>query len=253
MSTEKSIRAYPTLPLAPLRAKSFRWIMREKLVTDIYAHVRRGEYGKASELLLIAFDHACVPISSVWRPFLATLRQQVPAHFVGLQIDNVASGMRNEAPAMSSMERVFYDLDRNRMDHAYAAVQSLTMDRGKNLALAHGYRGILVACLREVELDQLVDGIEQCLPSSAHVFRLSESVQFLLSKDDPAMITRHTLRDAEKDLELALKLDQGNTYFLAFYAQVLIALDELPKAKSLLENWYGTKKSLPCLRYVHKT
>ncbi|KAJ2626583.1 hypothetical protein GGF44_004984 [Coemansia sp. RSA 1694] len=149
------------------------------------------------------------------------------------------------------MERVFHDLDRNRFDHAYAAAHSLAMDRGKNLALARGYHGILVACLREIELDQMGAETDRCSSSSSpHVFRLCESVQFLLSKDVYEMPTKHTLREAEKNLALALKLDQGNTYFIAFYAQVLIALDELPMAKKMLEKWYSTEKALTCLRML---
>ncbi|KAJ2424892.1 hypothetical protein GGF41_002622 [Coemansia sp. RSA 2531] len=117
------------------------------------------------------------------------------------------------------------------------------MDRGKHLAMSHGYHGILVACLREIELD----GVEQ-YPSSAHVFGLSKSVQFLLSADDPSVPTKYTLRDAEKHLAMALKLEKGNTYFLAFYAQVLIAQGEFPKAMDLLKEQYSAEKSLPCLR-----
>ncbi|KAJ2812147.1 hypothetical protein H4S07_001598 [Coemansia furcata] len=247
METGMSIRAYPTLPLTPLRIRSFRWIIKEKFVSDIYAHVKRGEYGKASELLLIAAENAAVPIRNIWRPFLATLRQQVPPNLIGLQIDNVAAGMRLEPPYEVSMERVFHDLDRKRIEHASAALQSFVMDRGKNLAMAHGYHGILVACLREIELDQSGDGIERCTQTN-DVFRLSESVQFLLSSYDPAIPTKHTLKEAEQHLATALTLEEGNEYFMAFYAQVLIAMGDISKATNMLKERYNAEKSLPCLR-----
>ncbi|KAJ2008043.1 hypothetical protein GGI04_001293 [Coemansia thaxteri] len=245
---DKSVRAYPTLPLAPLRVHSFRWVIKEKFVSDIYAHVKRGQYGKASELLLIAVEHAPVPVSSIWRPLVATLRQQVPSNFIGLQIDNIVDGLRNDPPYAASMERVFHDLDRGNVNNAYAVVHSFVMDRGKGLALAHGYHGIIVACLREIELDQIDDGIGRGSPCNAHVFKNSESVQFLLTRNDPDMTTKYSLKDAERHLAQALKIEEGNEYFLSFYAQVLIALDDLPRAKALLEKQYETSRSIPCLR-----
>ncbi|KAJ2489313.1 hypothetical protein IWW37_004100 [Coemansia sp. RSA 2050] len=249
MENGMSIRAYPTLPLTPLRMRSFRWIIKEKFVSDIHAHVKRGEYGKASELLLIAVENAPVPIRSIWRPFIATLRQQVPPNLIGLQLDNVAAGMRLDPPYEPSMERVFLDLDRNRINHAYAALQTFAMDRGKKLALAHGYHGILVACLREIELEQLGDGMET-RPPCAHVFALSEGVQFLLSADDPELPTKYTLEEAEEHLAMALKLESGNTYFLAFYVQVLLAKGEFARAMDLLKERYNAEKSIPCLRMI---
>ncbi|KAJ2686704.1 hypothetical protein IWW39_003452 [Coemansia spiralis] len=249
MESGMSIRAYPTLPLTPLRVRSFRWIIKEKLISDIHAYVKRGEYGKASELLLIAVENAPVPIRSIWRPFLATLRQQVPPNLIGLQLDNIAAGMRMDPPYEPSMERVFLDLDRNRINHAYAALHTFSMDRGKKLALAHGYHGILVACLREIELERLGDGME-ARPPCAHVFGLSEGVQFLLSTDDPEFPTKYTLDEAEEHLATALRLENGNTYFLAFYAQVLLAKGDFQRAMDLLKERYHAEKSIPCLRMI---
>ncbi|KAI8322096.1 hypothetical protein GQ54DRAFT_317311 [Martensiomyces pterosporus] len=246
----KRIREYPgSKPVQPRVNANLRTI-REKLVVDVNAFVKRREYGKASDLLLIALEHVSVPLGKVWRPFIAALRQQEAQGSLGSYFDTISIATKGETPNSAALERIFYDIEHGRMTDAGAAMVTFSEDQGSKLALAHGYHGILIACLRELEIRERFREPGCIEPSEAHIFAHSESVQFMLSKNDPWLKTKFSLHDAESHLSRALLLDDGNDFFRAFYTQVLISLGKLDEAKEQLKEWYAKDKSVHVLRML---
>ncbi|KAJ1962289.1 hypothetical protein GGI12_002733 [Dipsacomyces acuminosporus] len=252
----RRIREYPRQAPHKRAVTSNLRTIREKFVVDINTFVERREYGKASELLLIALEHVSVPLSEIWRPFIATLRQQENRGSIGSYYDIISIYTKKETPNPASLERVFYDIERGNMEAANAAMATYSTDQGSKLALAHGYRGILIACLREMEIREGRIQTDLVEPSDAHIFAGSESVQFIesvqfmLSKTSRWITTKFSLQDAESHLSRALMLDDDNDYFKAFHIQVLVAMERLDEAKERLRQWYEKDKSVHVLRML---
>ncbi|KAJ2374792.1 hypothetical protein IW150_002906 [Coemansia sp. RSA 2607] len=222
-------------------------IIRQKMVQDIIEYVKKEEYGKCSELLLIAVENGAVPLSEIWQPLVITIRQQNGAHLLDSILNSISAAEKSNPPFPASMERVFVELDRNNMTQAYNSLMAFSENLGSKLALAHGYRGTLVACMREVDIrrrhtEAFFD------PSAFHVFSLSESVEFVLTKDDRDLVSMFNLDDARVHLEKALSLDPSLDMFRAIYAQVLVALDRVEDARLNLENYYQKCRDLHILK-----
>ncbi|KAJ2620337.1 hypothetical protein GGI26_005104 [Coemansia sp. RSA 1358] len=244
---EKGIREYPVEREIPPRVITHPRVVREKLVGDIDAYIRQGEYGKASDLLLTVVENASLPLNQIWHLLLAAVHQQDISGALGPFFDNIVSDLKNKPPYTAAMERTFYEIESGNFDNAYAGLMTLTQEQGSKLSFAYGYLGVLIACMREAELRRICKSADGVQPTQPHVFRLSESVRFCISEDNGQQFGKHTLRDAEKCLSQAIRLDSENEYFRGFYAQVLVAMDNMEKAKACAEQWYEKNKSIPSL------
>ncbi|KAI7827257.1 hypothetical protein BX661DRAFT_205566 [Kickxella alabastrina] len=226
--------------------------IREKFVSDIHTYVKLGEYGKASELLLIAVENGSVPPEHIWQPLLATVKHQNGLNSLGAFIDAMAYATRKFPPYLASMERIFHDIDQGDLTQASATSLIFTENLGNKLASAHGYRGVLIACMRELDIRRRYTENGYLVESDLHVFKHCDpsSVEFMLTKDDRDLVSKFSLEDAEYHLKRALDLDPGADMFKPYYIQVLIALDYIKQARDKLKSYYKNSPDIHILRIM---
>ncbi|KAJ2716070.1 hypothetical protein H4R19_000850, partial [Coemansia spiralis] len=218
---DRRIREYPTKQEAAVRVVSHTRVVREKVLGDVDAFIRQREYGKASALLLTLTEHGPIPLQLMWQQLVAVVRQQ-DAQQMSLRtvFDMVVAGTRSVLPYTTAMEQALYTLTYD-PQKAHDILLAFTSDAGSKLALAHGFLGLTIACLRETEI-QRQDGSPQ--PADGDVFRHSAFPTFRLTRHGEYQRTKHTLANAERHLAQALQLDEYSDFFVGFHAQVLLAL-----------------------------
>ncbi|KAJ1665872.1 hypothetical protein IW140_002953 [Coemansia sp. RSA 1813] len=244
---EKGIREYPVERTGPAQIITHPRAIREKVVHDIDMYIRQREYGKASELLLVVVENGSMALDEIWWLLLASVRVQGPPNSLGHYLDSIVFELKNRKPYTTAMERVFTEMESGRMEVAYSILVALTQEQGSKLSFAHGYLGILIACMREVEIRRLNKAKDIGIrPAEPHVFGLCKpNDSFSISADDGKQFSKYTLRDAERHLSHAVFLDPETEFFRGFYAQVLVALGKTQAAKELAEQWYKGSKTIP--------
>ncbi|KAJ2852366.1 hypothetical protein IWW36_000253 [Coemansia brasiliensis] len=243
---DKYIRPYPETPLDGRRVTPHLRDVRLKVLEDIDAFIRQREYGKASDLLLTMVCTGSLLMKDIWKPLLGVLRQQDPQNrSLSSILDVLIVGVSSMGPNDVAMEQFFAALESN-YDDAYRIMLGFSSDLGSKLPAAHGYLGVLIACLRELELRQTLG--KQNIPDH-HVFKYSEFAQFVLTKEENQR-TKYTLKNAQQHLEQALKQDKQSDFFVPYYVQVLIALDKYDEAVSVLQRRYAQEKSIHILRML---
>ncbi|KAJ2514830.1 hypothetical protein GGI11_002164 [Coemansia sp. RSA 2049] len=254
---DREIREYPVDSPGPVSIVSYPRVVREKVLHDIDMYIRQREYGKASELLLaVVENNGSIGLHEMWWLLLASVRVQGEADSLGHYLDNIVFELKGRKPPhAAAMERVFGEIERGRMESAYAVLVSLAQEHGSKLALAHGYLGILVACLRETEIRRLrrTRGDVDVRPAAPSVFGFAgSSNDFCISAEATGgrQYSRYTLRDAESHLSQAVRLDPESELFRPFHAQVLVALGRLQAARELADRWYARNRSVPSLRLL---
>ncbi|KAJ1726614.1 hypothetical protein LPJ61_005068 [Coemansia biformis] len=246
----RRIREYPVKQEAAVRVVSHTRIVREKVLGDVDAFIRQREYGKASELLLTMATNGPIPLQLMWQLLVAVIRQQDPNQLSLRPIfDIIVADTRTALPYTTAMEQVFYTLTYS-LHQAYDILLAFTNETGGKLALAQGFLGIVIACLREEEIGQLGDNSQPVQPSDGDVFKHSEFPPFKLTRHGDWQRTKHTLANAERHLAQALKLDEYSDFFVGFHAQVLLAMDRADEAVAVLERYYNRDKSIHILRML---
>ncbi|KAJ2800509.1 hypothetical protein H4R21_003148 [Coemansia helicoidea] len=242
---ERRIREYPAKREAAVRVISHTRVVREKVLGDIDAFIRQREYGKASELLLVMAENGPIPLPLMWQQLVAVVRQQ-DAHQTSLRavFDMVVAGSRTVLPYTAAMEQALHTLTYS-LHEAHDILLAFTSDAGGKLALAHGFLGLTIACLREEEIQRQDSGAQ---PAAGDVFRLSQFPPFRLTRLDDRRQTKHTLANAERHLARALQLDEVSDFFVGFHAQVLLALGRASEATAELERYYRRDRSVHILR-----
>ncbi|KAJ1643276.1 hypothetical protein LPJ64_004935 [Coemansia asiatica] len=220
----------------------------EKLVRDITKYIKRREYGKASELLLIIVENGSISISQIWQPLIATIRGQHGESQIDALLDTIAQATKKTPPFTASMERIYNLLDQDDLTNANRATMMFIEDHGNKLAFAHGYRGMLIACMREVDVRRKYDNSVFVEPCGFHVFESSRCLELRLTKDDPDLVSIFNLRHAEAHLRKALTMDPAVDMFRAFHIQVLIALGLIDQARDELELYYKDHPDIHILR-----
>ncbi|KAJ2387850.1 hypothetical protein GGI23_006184 [Coemansia sp. RSA 2559] len=246
---ERGIREYPARDAGYAQAVTYPRVIREKTVRDIDMYIRQQEYGKASELLLVVVENGSMALHDIWWLLLASVRVQGLPDSLGHYLDSIAFELKNRKPYTATMERAFIEMESGSMEAAYSILVALTQEQGSKLSFAHGYLGILIACLRETELRRIHKAKDIGIrPAEPRVFGLCKSTDtFDISVDDGKMFSKYTLRDAERHLSQAVSLDPETEFFRGFYAQVLVALGKLQTAKDLANQWYKESKTIPNL------
>ncbi|KAJ2553766.1 hypothetical protein IWW35_001646 [Coemansia sp. RSA 1878] len=215
--------------------------IRLKVLSDIDAYIRQREYGKASSLLQTILNTGAIQVKEIWNPLTAVIRAQDHTA-LGVFLDLIITETRAHPPFAASMERFFVALDSN-YDDAYAIILAFSTDTGSKLAMAHGFLGIIIACLRELEVRRT-----NAFTACAHVFKHSEFAQFAISGGEQK--TKYSLTNAERHLERALELDPECDFFVPFHAQVLVALGKPEHATHMLEQRYTKDKNIVVLRML---
>ncbi|KAJ2306385.1 hypothetical protein IWW55_001479 [Coemansia sp. RSA 2706] len=241
----RRIRPYPVLPWDDRRVNPHLRDIRLKVLSDIDAFIRRGEYGKASALLHTITCSGSLPIRHIWQPLIAVVRQQAP-HALGAFLDMIIPETRTQAPFSAALERIFTLLP-TAPDRAHAMLLAFTTDTGANLSMAHGMLGVVTACLRELELHRIRTRRSIAEPQ---VFGTSEFAQFVLSRSEPGQGSKYGLGRALRHLERAAALDSECDFFVPFHAQVLVALDRQDAARDMLVRRYQRDNSVHVLRMV---
>ncbi|KAJ2483682.1 hypothetical protein IWW56_000246 [Coemansia sp. RSA 2131] len=237
----KQIRAFP-VERDDRRVMPHLRDIRLKVLSDIDAYIRQREYGKASALLQTIVNTGSIQVKEIWNPLIAVIRAQDHTS-LGVFLDLIITETRTQPPFAASMERFFVALDSN-YDDAYAIILAFSTDTGSKLAMAHGFLGIIIACLRELELRR-----NNVFTATPHVFRNSEFAQFVTSADEEQR-TKYSLTNAERHLERALELDPECDFFVPFHAQVLVALGRTDFATHMLERRYAKDKNIVVLRML---
>ncbi|KAJ2776133.1 hypothetical protein H4R18_005831 [Coemansia javaensis] len=249
------VREYPAGGARP-RVVGHPRVLREKVLCDVDAFIRQREYGRASALLLAATGSGAVGFRAMWALLAAVVRQQdLRRAAVGSIFDAAAAETRSVPPYTAAMEQVFYTLDHD-LAQAHDILLAFTNDAGSRLALAHGFLGIVSACLREREVARLGGGGGSSSSGGApaaepgDVFRLcATALPFRLTAHDERLLqTKHSLAGAERHLARALELDAHSDFFVGFHAQVLLALGRRSDAVAELEKYYRRDKSVHILR-----
>ncbi|KAJ1900257.1 hypothetical protein LPJ81_003979 [Coemansia sp. IMI 209127] len=188
-------------------------------------------------------------LHDIWWLLIASVRVQGPPDSLGHYLDSIAFELKNRKPYTAAMERAFIEMESGSMETAYSILVALTQEQGSKLSFAHGYLGILIACLREAELRRIHRTRNIAIrPAEPRVFGLCKpSGVFDISADDGNKLSKYTLRDAERHLSQAVFLDPETEFFRGFYAQILVALGKLQAAKELANQWYKKSKTIPNL------
>ncbi|KAJ2829192.1 hypothetical protein IWW50_000991 [Coemansia erecta] len=240
----KRIRPFPIQEWHDRRVTPHLRDIRLKVLCDIDAYIRLHEYGKASELLQTIVCTGAIQVKDIWKPLIAVIRQQGDHRALGSFLDIIISETRTHPPYAPSMERFFVALDTS-YDDAYAVMLAFSTDTGSKLGMAHGFLGIIIACLRELELRRINASYRV---ADQHVFKHSEFAQFVLTVIEDSQRTKYSLANAERHLERALELDPACDFFVPFHAQVLVALGRVGQAIAMLERQYEQDKSIHVLR-----
>ncbi|KAJ1813566.1 hypothetical protein LPJ75_003129, partial [Coemansia sp. RSA 2598] len=162
----------------------------------------------------------------------------------------IAQATKKSPPYTASMERIYNLLDQGDLANANREAMMFIEDHGNKLAFAHGYRGMLIACMREVDIRRKFEDSVFIEPCDFHVFESSRVLELWLTKDDPDLTSIFSLRDAESYLRKALVLDPGIDMFRAFHIQVLIALGMVEQARNELETYYRDHPDIHILRML---
>ncbi|KAJ2503129.1 hypothetical protein GGH96_000572 [Coemansia sp. RSA 1972] len=215
--------------------------IRLKVLSDIDAFIRQREYGKASSLLQTILNTGAIQVKEIWNPLIAVIRAQDHTALSAF-LDLIITETRTYPPFAASMERFFVALDSN-YDDAYAIILAFTTDVGSKMAMAHGFLGIIIACLRELEVRR-----NNTFTATPHVFKHSEFAQFVISEGEQK--TKYSLTNADRHLERALELDPECDFFVPFHAQVLVAMGKTEYATHMLERRYKEDKNIVILRML---
>ncbi|KAJ2558491.1 hypothetical protein EV175_000761 [Coemansia sp. RSA 1933] len=244
---EKGIREYPCESEGRTLVKTHPRVIREKVVRDIDMYIRQREYGKASELLLVVVENGSMALHDIWWLLIASVRMQGSPDSLGDYLDSIMFELKTKKPYTAAMERAFVEMESGDMETAYSILVALTQEQGSRLSFAHGYLGILIACLRETEIRRIRrTRVIDIRPAEPRVFGFCKpTTTFCISTDDGKLFTKYALRDAERHLSQAVFLDPEAEFFRGFYAQVLVALGKLQAAKELATQWYRKNKTIP--------
>ncbi|KAJ2723222.1 hypothetical protein GGI07_002791 [Coemansia sp. Benny D115] len=219
--------------------------IRSQISNLIDQYVQQGEYGKASELLLVAVESGNFGVSKIWQQLVCTFRNQQSGGSLDMFLDSVANAVKGDIRRDVFLERIFNVILEGDLRQADSAALTFVEDEGKSSAVAYGYRGMLIACLRELDVGRVQ---EECV---FHVFEHCEGIEFNLTmEDERAEISKFKLKDAEKYLKEALYRDPGADMFRAFYAQVLVARGHIDMARDNLQKYYQGHPDLHILRMI---
>ncbi|KAJ2162976.1 hypothetical protein GGF46_000162 [Coemansia sp. RSA 552] len=239
----RRVRAFPEKAKRPRRAFGHSQLMQEKVVSDMDAFIRQREYSKAGSLLLTVLSQGSIAVAQLWRPMIAVIRHQDHENALSSFLDIVAAETRAVPPYSATMERIFHELAIS--GQAYDVAVALVNESGDRLAMAHGFLGIIVAFLREMELQP-----EESVPADADVFRHSGFAKFALSRHREGQPAKYTLASAERHLAQALALDGDSDFFVAFHTQVLVTLDKTDEATAAVRERYQKSKNIVYLRML---